>query len=86
MQFKKPRKGKRLYASDFPESDGDFLRFCEMPLVMRRLPAGRIEYADGTVVYVDGAGTHMSRTDFEQKYGYDPEPVLNRMHKLGVKI
>lgn len=85
MQFKKHGHGRTLSLQDFPEPDGDFLKFCEMPLVMRRLPAGKIVYADGMTIFIDGAGTHMSQAEFEKKYGYDPGPVLDRMHRLGVE-
>ncbi|MDD4162474.1 MAG: hypothetical protein PHW87_08335 [Methanothrix sp.] len=67
-------------------SDAEFASFCKTPEAIKRIPNGRLEYPDGTIVYIDGAGQPWTREQWKKRFGYDPKKIWNRMKKQKIAI
>ena len=67
-------------------TDEEFASFCKTPEYIKRIPAGRIEYPDGTVLYKDGAGQQWTRESWTSRFGYDPKPVWARMKRQKIAV
>ena len=62
--------------------DEEFAGFCKTPEAIKRIPNGKLQYPDGTTVFVDGAGQLWTAKQWEKRFGYKPAKVWNRMKKL----
>lgn len=60
-------------------SDEDFAAFCDLKSEEGRLPAGRIEYVSGKVIFIDGNGRPLTVEEYTQMHGFDPAPVWLRI-------
>ena len=67
-------------------TDEEFASFCKTPEEIKRIPNGRLEYPDETVLYIDGAGQQWTEKQWEKRFGYNPVPVWNRMKKQKIAI
>ena len=86
-KFKKAPKNEETCCQPSPGmTDEEFASFCKTPEEIKRLPAGRITYADGTVVWKDGAGQFWSRDEYKARFGFDPVPVWNRMKRQKIAV
>ncbi|NPU87976.1 MULTISPECIES: hypothetical protein [Methanothrix] len=53
----------------------DWLACLPLPAEIAAVPAGKIHMVTGVILYVDGKGNKLSRQDYMDKYGTDPEPI-----------
>jgi hypothetical protein len=92
MRFKKPPKHEE---SDFLPSEGltdeEFASFCKTPEYLKRGVTGCIITPDGMELYIDGAGQSSdnpgrTRAEFKARFGYDPKPVWERIHRQKIVI
>jgi hypothetical protein len=85
FKFKKVPK-EECECTDFGRglSDEEFASFCKTPEAIKRIVLGRIQEVGSESVYVDGANQHWSRKAWKARYGYDPEPVWERMGRLKI--
>jgi len=60
-------------------TDKEFADFCELMTEEGAIPAGRIDYVSGKVMFRSGAGYLLSIPDYIKKYGFDPAPVWDRV-------
>ncbi|OPY54131.1 MAG: hypothetical protein A4E49_01176 [Methanosaeta sp. PtaU1.Bin112] len=61
------------------KSDGDWLK-CTLPQGFEWiLPAGKITPVIGEAIYISGLGEHLSREEYLNKHGIDPEIAYNLM-------
>jgi len=60
-------------------TDEEFADFCELKTEDGAIPAGKIEYVTGKVMFRSGAGYLLSIPDYIKKYGFDPVPVWERI-------
>ena len=61
------------------KSDSDWLQ-CELPQGFEWvLPAGKITPVIGEPIYISGFGEHLSREEYLDKHGIDPEIAYNLM-------
>lgn len=87
MKFKKaPKKEESCCLPSPGMTDEEFASFCKTPEEIKRLPAGRIAYTDGTVVWKDGAGQSWTRQEYIKRFGFDPVPVWNRMKRQKIAV
>lgn len=66
-------------------SDEEFEKFCELKGQEGAIPAGRIEYVTGQVFFRSGAGQLLTKEQYVEKYGFDPDPVWRRIQAYQVK-
>lgn len=86
-EFKKaPKKEESCCMPGEGMSDEEFASFCKTPEGIKRITNGRLQYPDGTVVYVDGAGQLWTAKQWEKRFGYNPKKVWNRMRKLKIAV
>ncbi len=62
-------------------SDEEFNKFCELATEEGRMPAGRIKYVTGVVLWIDGNGRQLTSDEFKAKNGFDPAPVWDDIQK-----
>lgn len=87
FQFKKaPKKEESCCMPGDGLSDEEFASFCKTPEAIKRITNGRLEYPDGTIVYIDGAGQPWTAEQWIKRFGYDPVPVWDRMRKQKIAI
>jgi hypothetical protein len=87
FNFKKaPAKEEACCLPSAGMTDDEFASFCKTPEEIKRIPNGRIVYADGTVLYKDGAGQSWTRESWITRFGYDPKPVWNRMRRQKIVV
>jgi hypothetical protein len=67
-------------------TDEEFAAFCDLQSEEGAIPAGRIEYVTGKVMYRSGNGSLLSGPDYIKKYGFDPEPVWARIKAHQKKV
>jgi hypothetical protein len=71
-------------------TDEEFASFCKTPEEIKKLPAGTIEYEDGTVLFVDGAGQQWTAEQWMKRFGYEPnndvKKVWDRMRSLNLVV
>ena len=60
-------------------TDAEFANFCELKTEEGAIPAGKIEYVSGKIMFRSGAGLLLTVKDYKKKYGFDPEPVWARI-------
>lgn len=60
-------------------TDQEFADFCELKTEEGAIPAGRIDYVSGKVMFRAGAGYLLSIPEYIKKYGFDPAPVWDRI-------
>lgn len=86
MKFKKPPKTEECECADFGKglTDEEFASFCKTPEAIKRIVLGRISEVGTETIYVDGANQHWSKAEWLARYGYDPEPVWDRMRRLKI--
>jgi hypothetical protein len=70
---------------ELPE-DEDWL-VCEQPERFEwKLPAGKITPVIGDPIYISGSGAQMSREEYIERYGLDPEIALRMMRSMNGAI
>jgi hypothetical protein len=60
-------------------TDEEFASFCEIKTEEGAIPAGRTDYVTGKVLFRSGAGYLLTPEQYAKKYGFDPEPVWERL-------
>lgn len=86
-QFKKaPNREEACCLPGEGLTDEEFASFCKTPEEIKKLPDGLLEYIDGTKLYKDGANQLWTKKQWEKRFGYDPEPIWNRMKGLNIVI
>lgn len=87
FQFKKaPKKEESCCVPGEGLTDEEFASFCKTPEAIKRIPDGRLQYTDGTILYIDGAAQPWTEKQWEKRFGYNPKKVWNRMRKLKIAV
>jgi hypothetical protein len=92
MRFKKaPRAEESDCMPGKGISDEEFASFCKTPEYLKRGVTGRITTVDGQELYIDGAGLSpdnpgRTRAEFKARFGYDPKPVWERIHRQKIIV
>ena len=92
MKFKKvPKTEENDYLPGAGISDKDFARFCATPEYLKAGVTGCIKRPGMEELYIDGAGLSSdnpgrTRAEFKDRFGYDPKPVWDRIHRLKIVV
>jgi hypothetical protein len=82
FNFRKPPNGEESECRPGAGlSDEEFANFCATPEEHKRLPSGFIRYADGMVLWIDGAMQKWTQAGYKKRFGFDPAPVYARMKR-----
>lgn len=68
----------------FEQTEEEDWLICDQPENFEwRLPAGKITPVIGDPIYITGSGAHLSRNEYIERYGIDPEIALKMMRQMG---
>jgi len=56
-----------------PETVEDWLACIPLPEYLSKIPAGCIRPIAGNVMWIDGAGNHLTTEQYKEKWGVDPQ-------------
>lgn len=73
----------QLEGSSDDSSSDDWLECAEPKGFEWKLPAGKITPVVGEPIYITAGGTQMSKSEYINTYGIDPETALKMMRGMG---
>ena len=56
-----------------PQTEEQWLECLPLPEYLAMIPAGKIQPIVGPIIYIDGNGTQMSKQEYIDHHGVDPE-------------